>query len=76
MKKIAYIILETCFAFLLPFLLFIGIFSANQNGSTSEFEPGTPQEQVALEVAQYVQQKEEQRNMQQHGSVTWNMRVD
>ncbi len=39
------------------FFLFIGIFSANQNGSTSEFEPGTPQEQVALEVAQYVQQK-------------------
>ena len=57
MKKIAYIILGTCFAFLLPFLLFIGIFSANQNGSTSEFEPSTPQEQVALEVAQYVQQK-------------------
>lgn len=54
MQKIAYLIITTSFLMLFPFLLFLVVFSANQNGDTSEFEPTTPQEQVALAVAQFV----------------------
>ena len=56
MKKIAYVVIAAPFLILLPFLLFLVVFSANQNGDASEFEPSTPQEQVALEIAHFVQE--------------------
>lgn len=57
MKKIAYVVIVTPFLILLPFLLFLVVFSANQNGDASDFEPATPQEQVALEVFDFVLEK-------------------
>lgn len=57
MKKFAYVFLASAFLFLLPFLLFLVVFSANQSGDASEFEPSTPQEQVALEIVHFVQEE-------------------
>lgn len=57
MKKKAYLAIGSCFVFLVPFLLFLGVFSSSQNGDTSTFDPMTPQEEVALEVANFVQQQ-------------------
>lgn len=57
MKKKAYLAIGSCFVFLVPFLLFLGVISSSQNGDTSTFDPLTPQEEVALEVANFVQQQ-------------------
>ncbi len=56
MKKKAYLAIGSCFVFLVPFLLFLGVISSSQNGDTSTFDPLTPQEEVALEV-NFVQQQ-------------------
>lgn len=54
MKKSNKVLIASCFVFILPFLLFLGVFSSSESGDSSQFQPATPQEKVALEVSNYV----------------------
>lgn len=54
MKKLGKVLIVSCFIFILPFLLFLGVFSSSESGDSSQFQPATPQEKVALEVSNYV----------------------
>lgn len=54
MKKSNKVLIASCFVFILPFLLFLGVFSSSESGDSSQFHPATPQEKVALEVSNYV----------------------
>lgn len=56
MKKLTYVFLGSSFLFLIPFLLFLSIFSG-ETGDSAHFDPATPQEQVALEVFNFVLEK-------------------
>lgn len=55
MKKVIYFILACSVFFLVTFILFLGVFSSGADGDSSHFDPETPQEQVALDVANFVQ---------------------
>ncbi|MFG5501865.1 phage tail tip lysozyme, partial [Enterococcus faecalis] len=54
MKILGKVLIVSCFIFILPFLLFLAVFSSSENGDSSQFQPATPQEKVALEVLNFV----------------------
>ncbi|EHL0042327.1 CHAP domain-containing protein, partial [Enterococcus faecalis] len=53
MKRLIQLFFIGSFLFVLPFVLFLGVFST-QGGDSTEFQPATPQEKVALDVSNFI----------------------